>query len=294
MAHSSQLAIVWHTGVPPALYWRISDVPVPIRHCETRHRPYGRRRYSVWAIAFNALGLDLLPDLSFPVNAIITIYPNADAETIESAVTAKVEDAISTVNDLKRVSSMSYENISVVLAEFNWGTDLVETTQEIAAAIETLRYALPSAAQKPIVMQFDPSQIPIALIGLSSDTLGLEELTRMTEEEIIPVVERTPGVATTSISGGVGEAVTVTYDPDKLEEIGMSDVLLAQMLAAQNVFVPIGPVFDDGKRFMGKVGMEITSIDELKRLVVGVSEPEETGAGPSSACRSRVRCISTT
>ncbi len=230
------------------------------------------------AIAFDALGLDLLPDLSFPVNAIITIYPNADAETIESAVTAKVEDAISTVNDLKRVSSMSYENISVVLAEFNWGTDLVETTQEIAAAIETLRYALPSAAQKPIVMQFDPSQIPIALIGLSSDTLGLEELTRMTEEEIIPVVERTPGVATTSISGGVGEAVTVTYDPDKLEEIGMSDVLLAQMLAAQNVFVPIGPVFDDGKRFMGKVGMEITSIDELKRLVVGVSEPEE-GAG---------------
>ena len=231
------------------------------------------------ALAFDALGLDLLPDLSFPTTAIIAIYPNADAETIERTVTAKVEDSISTVNNLRRIDSMSYENISVVVAEFNWGTDLAETTREIAASIEALQYALPSGVQKPIIMQLDPSQIPIALIGLSSDTLSLEELTRLAKEELIPVIERTPGVATTSISGGAGREVTVLYDPARLQEIGMSDTLLAQMLGAQNVFVPIGPVYDDGKRYMGKVGMEITSIDELKRLVVGVTEPEDTGAG---------------
>lgn len=231
------------------------------------------------AIAFNALGLDLLPDLSLPMNAIVTIYPNADAETIERAVTAKVEDAISTVNNLKRVTSMSYENISLVLAEFDWGVDLAGATQEITVALETLHYTLPSAAQKPLVMQFDPSQIPISLIGLSSDVLSVEELTRLAEEEVIPVIERTPGVARTSVSGGVGRVVSVMYDSAKLQEIGISESLLAQMIAAQNVFVPIGPVYDGGKRYAGKVGMEIDSIDELKRLVVGVSAPEETGVG---------------
>lgn len=231
------------------------------------------------AIAFDALGLDLLPDLSYPVNAIITVYPNADAETIEKAVSAKIEDAISTVSNLRRIDSMSSENISVVVAEFNWRTDLTATAQEIAAAIDALQYTLPSAVQKPIVMQLDPSQIPIALIGLSSDTLSLEELTRLAKEELIPIIERTPGVATTSIAGGVGRQVSVMYDPAKLEEIGISDTLLAQMIGAQNVFVPIGSVYEDGKRYMGKVGMEINSIDELKRLVVGVTEPEESGVG---------------
>ena len=172
---------------------------------------------------------------------------------------------------------MSYENISLVLARTQRGRSC-RATQEITVALETSLH-FPSAAQKPLVMQFDPSQIPISLIGLSSDVLSVEELTRLADEEVIPVIERTPGVARTSVSGGVGRVVSVMYDSAKLQEIGISESLLAQMIAAQNVFVPIGPVYDGGKRYAGKVGMEIDSIDELKRLVVGVSAPEETGVG---------------
>src|SRR5690606_17451362 len=168
-------------------------------------------------ISLDRIGIDLLPNLEYPTLAVVTVYPNADAESVESDVTLPIERTLSTVSGLRQLESLSMENASLVMATFEWGTDLGDAFEEINSLLSVASLLLPSDVQRPIVVKLDPSQVPVLNIAVTGET-DLVALTGRVEREIVPVIERVPGVAQVSVAGGAYPQISVYYVTQALRE----------------------------------------------------------------------------
>lgn len=238
-------------------------------------------------ISLDRIGIDLLPNLEYPTLAVVTVYPNADAESVESDVTLPIERTLSTVSGLRQLESLSMENASLVMATFEWGTDLGDAFEEINSLLSVASLLLPSDVQRPIVVKLDPSQVPVLNIAVTGET-DLVALTGRVEREIVPVIERVPGVAQVSVAGGAYPQISVYYDTQALRERARLNPLDIQaMLQYQNAVVPAGTLevrpeelgleAGDVRRFPLRVGANLESIDDLRSLVISVEQPATGG-----------------
>ncbi|HEY8418340.1 MAG TPA: efflux RND transporter permease subunit [Limnochordales bacterium] len=221
-------------------------------------------------LSWSGLGLELYPDMQLPYITVATLYPNADPQTVETEVTHQVEGVLSTAAGLTRLESISMENISLVFAEFGWGTALDETIAELRARLAALTLTLPADAQAPVVMRLDPTEFPSLLIGVS----GRGEMMEVTDaalQVIRPRLERVPGVAQVAVLGGVEREIQVLYDSAKLREHDLTPAHLQQLLSLQNATVPAGVLEHDGRRWQARVGNHFTSVQEIRDLVIGES-----------------------
>src|SRR5690606_13179994 len=159
-------------------------------------------------LAASNLGMELYPDVQLPYITVATIYPNADPQTVETEVTHPVEGVLSAAAGLTRLESISMENISLVFAEFGWGTALEETIAELRARLAALALTLPADVQAPVVMRLDPTEFPTLLIGVTGDG-ELLETTETALQVVRPRLERVPGVAQVGVLGGVEREIQV-------------------------------------------------------------------------------------
>ncbi len=230
-------------------------------------------------LSLGRIGLDLLPEMNLPMAVVVTIYPNADPETVDSLITVPVERSLKSVRNIKTVTSTSMENVSVSFAEFNWGSDLGSIQEDIRAGMDRIRYQLPEGVQDPIVSLIDPSQLPLMMLTVGA-TGDLGEVTRVAREIVKPEIERVDGVAGVSISGGADRVISVEYDHEKLADAGLSPLLLQQLIALQNLSVPAGVVVDDGVRYQTRVGSKFRSAEEIASLTIGMNtKPRESETG---------------
>ena len=227
-------------------------------------------------VAFQGLGLDLLPDLQLPVAAVITIYPGADPSIVETAVTDPLENLISTVPGLVRLRSTSSENLSIITAEFDWGVDLDEALKHLENNVAIGARLLPSGVEPPIVLRSDPSLYPLMMVAVSGDGDAVE-ITRQVETYVKPRLQQVAGVASVEVLGGSYEEISVRYDSARLHEYGITPTLLYQVIAAQNLAVPAGSITDDGVRYTLKAGQLITDLEALRNQPVAI----ETGRADS-------------
>lgn len=229
-------------------------------------------------VAVPRLGLDLLPRLQLPVLAILTVYPNADPNTVEESVSRPIEGVVRTIGGLNRVTSVAAENVSITMAEFHWGTSLDAAVQELGDRLRQVRLRLPESVEDPLILRLDPAQLPMMMVGVSAD-LPAGELTRRVQERVMPRLEQTPGVAQVRAVGASRREVQVLYDPERLEEQGLSAATLAQVIQYQNMSVPIGTVVQDGKEYPARVGSRFTSVDQVRELVIGQRRLPESAGG---------------
>lgn len=219
-------------------------------------------------MAATGLGLDLYPELNLPYVTVATVYPNADPQTVEAEVTHLVEGVLATARGLRRIDSLSMENVSLVFAEFGWGTPIEETIAEIRARLGVLALTFPSGVQTPVVLRLDPNQFPTLLIGVSGSG-DLLTVTDLALEVVQPRLERVPGVAQVAVLGGVEREIQVLYDSAKLREHGLTPAHLQQFLQLQNATVPAGVVEHNGVRYQTRVGNHFTSVQQIRDLVIG-------------------------
>lgn len=221
-------------------------------------------------LAGAGLGLDLYPELNLPYITVATIYPNADPQTVEAEVTHAVEGVLATASGLRRIDSVSMENVSLVFAEFGWDTPLDETIAEVRARLGLLALTLPGGVQTPVVLRLDPNQFPTLLIGVSTSG-DLLETTDLALGVVRPRLERVPGVAQVAVLGGVEREIQVLYDSAKLRAHNLTPAHLQQFLQLQNATVPAGVVEHEGVRYQTRVGSHFTSVQQIRDLVIGES-----------------------
>lgn len=221
-------------------------------------------------LSFNSLGLDLFPDLQFPYVTIATVYPAADPQTVEEEITRPVEDIVSTLSGLRHVQSTSMENMSLVTAEFGWGTEMSQTLEDVRANLTALSLLLPDDALQPLVTSIDLAQLPVMIVGLTSEA-GLEYSTEQALATVRPLFEQIPGVAQVAVLGGTQREIQVLYDSAKLEEHNLTPAMLEQLLSLQNALVPAGIIESNGTRFHARIGNHFADVQEIRDLVIGES-----------------------
>ncbi len=221
------------------------------------------------AVSLSRMGLDLLPQMTYPAVTVVTRYENVAPEDIEQLVTKPIESVVSTVSGVKKVTSQSLEGISLVIVEFEWGTNLDFAAQEVRDKIGLIERYLPQDVQKPIVFKFDASMMPVARYVATSDRYTLTQLKKLLEDDIAPYLERVEGVATVDVLGGRDIEYWVEVDIPKLIEAGLSFSQISQMLQLNNFNFPSGKVDIRQKTLLIRTIGEYGGVKDLENQVVG-------------------------
>lgn len=219
-------------------------------------------------ISYQNLGLDLLPDLSFPMSAIIVSYSGVAPQEIENMITIPLEEAVATIRGVKNINSYSREGSSVVLMEFNWGTDMDVSALNIREKIDQVKGFFPDDASDPIVIKFDPSLMPILVLGMDSEEKDLEKLQEYAEDIIKPRLERLEEVASVSINGGLDREILVSIDNEKLRSSQLSFSQVTAALAGENVNLPAGTLKEGTINFLIRTLGRFESIQDIEKILI--------------------------
>ncbi|AEV30078.1 cation/multidrug efflux pump [Sphaerochaeta pleomorpha str. Grapes] len=214
------------------------------------------------------LPIDLFPDMDIPYILVQTTYTNASPSEVEDKLTRTLENALSGVSGLKKLSSTSSEGSSTIILEFNMGTDLSEAANTIRDRFDLVRNYLPSEAFSPMILKLDPTMMPIMTLALTSDSLSPEELRKIADSTVQPRLEQIDGVASTTLSGGRERAIRVEIQKDKLKSYNLTISQVSQMIAIQNLQTSVGQIDEDGLDWSIAANGEYTSLDDLRNTVI--------------------------
>ncbi|MDR1135716.1 MAG: efflux RND transporter permease subunit [Clostridiales Family XIII bacterium] len=217
-------------------------------------------------VSFSRLSLDLLPKMQLPIAAVVTQYANSAPSEVESMITRPIENQIARVESLDSMTSMSMDGMSVVVAQFINGTDMDFATLHMRENVEMVSGYLPEEAGKPTIYAMDPSMMPVSVIYASSETLPLTELQEFIENEVVPIFERTEGIAAVSTFGGRSKEIRVQISQERLSGYYLTLSQLSQILAAENITLPSGDVTLGERDMIVRTIGEFETIDEIGEI----------------------------
>ncbi len=223
------------------------------------------------AIAFSRLGLDFFPDLEFPTVSVITTYRGASSEDIENTITRPLEQVINSVSRVKKVNSLTIEGASVIMVEFEWGTNLDFAAQDVRDQIGLYRSYLPEEATDPLVVKFNFAQFPILFGGITADRPTVE-LKEIIEDEVAPRLERIDGVASVQVFSTEVREILVNVDKAALESMNLSldQILLA--LRMENVNLPAGHVVERYSEYLIRTLGEFKDVEDIRNTIIGTTQ----------------------
>lgn len=224
----------------------------------------------VGLLAYTHLPLDLLPDVSFPIVAVSTVYPGASADDVETSITKPIEEAISSLNGVQSVNSTSLENLSQVTVQFTLDTNAQAAAQNVQEKINAIRGSFPLAAQSPTVQRFDFAALPIMTLGIADNTgkTNSEELRRFVDDSIAPSLERLDGVAQVNVSGGLIRQIQVQLNLDALRARHLSPAQISNAIAQSNVNLTGGTVTQNGQDLLLRTPGQFKQLSDIGNVVV--------------------------
>ncbi|MDH5742306.1 MAG: efflux RND transporter permease subunit [Candidatus Aminicenantes bacterium] len=223
------------------------------------------------SIAFTRLGLDFFPDIEFPTVSVVTSYRGASSEDIENTITRPLEQIINSVNRVKKVNSITIEGASVIMVEFEWGTNLDFAAQDVRDQIALYRSYLPEEATDPLVIKFNFSQFPIIFGGITADRPTVE-LKEIIEDEVAPRLERIDGVASVQVFSTDVREILVDIDKSALESLSLSLDQILMALRMENLNLPAGHVVERHSEFLIRTLGEFASVDDIRNTIVGSAQ----------------------
>jgi HAE1 family hydrophobic/amphiphilic exporter-1 len=217
------------------------------------------------------LVVDLFPEVEFPFVTITTIYPGAGPEEVESQISKRIEDAVSTIAGIKRMDSINRESLSLVFIEFKLGVDQDQAGIDVKEKVEQILNELPQNVEKPQVAKFDFRALPILNLALTGPQ-SLRELYKVADKQVRDALSQAPGVASVTIVGGRQREIRVALDPAQLVAFGLDASQVVAAIARENVSVPAGRVTEPGQEFSLRVLGEFDDLNELRRLPVALPD----------------------
>lgn len=221
--------------------------------------------------SLNNLAVDMYPDLDFPSISVITYYDGANASEVETNVTRILEDNLNTVNNLKKLTSTSRDDISLITAEMEWGSDLNEAANDIRDVVGRVQSDLPDDVDTPVIFKFSSSMIPVMVLAATADE-SYSGLYKILDDRLVNVLNRVDGVGAVSLSGEPTREVQVNVDPQKLDAYGISVEQIGSIIAAENSNVPSGTLDIGNNTYNIKADVEFKDSDETGKIVLGSYE----------------------
>lgn len=225
-------------------------------------------------ISWTKLPQELFPSITYPQITVVTSYENAAPEEIESLITKIVEEAVGTVNNVKRISSISKEGSSLVMVEFNWGTNMDFAALNVREKIDLIKERLPREAKDPIVMKYNPFDLPVANLAVTGPMTPLD-LREMCRKYVKDAIEKVEGVASATITGGEEREILVEIDQPRLRASQISIVSIVESLKSANLNYPAGTIKEAFYEYLIRTMGEYQTIAEIKDTPAALDIPEE-------------------
>ena len=212
-------------------------------------------------MSFNKMNTVLFPKVNFPIVTIQTLYYGADPASVESKVSDKIEEAVSSVSGLDKLSSVSSENISVVTLIFDIEVDITEAANDVRDKISALR--LDAGIEKPVVSKLDIGAAPVLSLFVASSSLPTHTLMQSVDKHVKPMLERIKGVGNINIIGYQDREIKIYPDPFSLRKYGLTALDLKRLIQASNVKMSGGKLITDTNQIIVTVKASATSVEDL-------------------------------
>ncbi|GBF51853.1 efflux pump, AcrB family [Leptospira ryugenii] len=218
-------------------------------------------------ISLKRIGVDLFPDINIPFVVVSTVYPGAGPEEIETSISKLLEEELSSISGLKKITSRNQEGISIVSAEFTLTTDIKYAEQQVRDRTARVRPKLPEAAKEPLVQRFDPSDQPVMRISLFAD-LPDAELYDLAKEQIKTKLEQVNNVGAVKIIGGTRREVRIELDRNRLNQYQISALSIANQIKNSGTNIPAGKVDSGAIETSFRTVAKYESLSQIENTVV--------------------------
>ncbi len=214
------------------------------------------------------ISLDRFPKFDANVIMVMSSYPGASAEDIETNLTKVLENSLNGVSDLKNISSTSKENISLITLEFVEGVDIDVATNDVRDKLDMVNSVLPDGSSLPVIFKFSADDMPIMIMAATAKE-SLPALEKILDDKVATPLARVSGVGTVSIAGAPQREIQVYCDPNKLEAYGLTVAGISSIIAAENRNVPSGTIDIGSNAYSLRVEKEFTAAEQMLDIVVG-------------------------
>lgn len=218
-------------------------------------------------VCYNMLNLNLLPKFDIPTITVATIYPGAGASEVETSVTKKIEDALSTLENLSSVNSTSREGVSVVVVQFNDGTDINRSVQDAQRKINTIKSDLPKEILDPSIDKISMDEQPIMKIAASS-SLSSTEFYKLVEDRIQPRLAKLNGVGSVNMIGGNKREIKINIDAEKLKAYKLSILQVLQAVQTANMEIPAGNIENTDAVYSVRLVAKYSNLDDIRNTTI--------------------------
>lgn len=217
-------------------------------------------------VSLMRIPLKLIPDLNPPIAVVVTTYEGAGPTEVSEKVTKPLEESLSTLPGIENISSTSQEGSNFILLEFSWSTNIDSVQNDVLQRIG--QTPMPEGAGEPQFLKFDPSQFPIIQLSLQSDgEADLEQLAETLQSDLSSV----EGVANVNVTGITADEVIVELDEAKMEEYGVGQSDVVQLIQANNISLPGSTVESEGKTLTTRVVSQLTTVEDIQGLSISVN-----------------------
>lgn len=217
---------------------------------------------------FQSLPLALMPEMELPVAIVYSTYAGAGPEDIEQQVTKPLESACASLSGLESLTSTSAENMSMVIAQFDYGVNLDEVLADMRDNVDMVKSQLPEDASDPTVMSIDIDSMPVVMVALRGSDLATMQ--SIAEDELAPALERLDGVASADIAGGYENEVAVKTDAARLKGYNLTVSSLAQQLGADNMAIPGGELDSGSQTLAVRTDGEYQTVQDVKNALISL------------------------
>ncbi len=214
------------------------------------------------------IAIDLFPEIEIPMLVIYTTNDGSSPTEIESNVTRPLESSLSSVTGVTKMNSDSSTGLSLLMLEFEYGSDLDVATNDVRDKIEIVKRMLPDEAENPIIFRFDPAMMPILTLVLKGKDRTPEELYKLADDIVAPRIEQLNGVASVSTDGGRDRIIRAEVSQNRLNALNLTVTSVASAIASQNIEVSAGSVTQGGMDFLVKTAGEYNSIEQIKDTLI--------------------------
>ena len=212
--------------------------------------------------------LETIPNITTPLVTVMTIYPGATPEEVADKVTVPIEKRVKNLDGVDIVSSSSFQNASSIQIQYNFDKDMDKAQEEAKEAISGVVF--PEGVQAPDVSRLSLNAFPVMSLSIANNEQTLPELTKITEETIVPELEGVEGVASIQISGQQVEEVVLAFNKEKMAQYGLSESTVMNVIKGSNLTFPLGlfTLGDTEKSVV--IDGDIATVEDLKAIKIPV------------------------
>ncbi len=218
-------------------------------------------------VCYKQLNYNLLPKFEANIVIVQTVYRGASSDEIQSTVTKPIEDAISAIEGVDKLSSTSSEGVSVVTVQLKSGINTLDAQRDAERKINQIKSTLPDDADDPIVSRFNTDEIPVLRISASAN-MSEPKLYDLIDQKIKPILSNVAGVGTVRLIGGNEREIQVNIDNDKLQAYNISSAQVNQLISTSNSSFPAGSILSNSNRTSIRMDAKLVKVDELRKLII--------------------------